>query len=41
MGAVLFGGGAGDCPEAEVGKNATDINANATEALVNARGIDT
>ena len=38
---VLFGRAAGDCPEAEVGKNVTDVNANATEALMNARGIDT
>ena len=38
---VLFGWAAGDCPEAEVVKNVTDVNANATEALMNARGIDT
>jgi hypothetical protein len=38
---VLFGRAAGDCPEAEVVKNVADVNANATEALVNARGIDT
>ena len=38
---VLVGWAAGDCPEAEVGKNVTDVNANATEALMNARGIDT
>ncbi len=30
-----------DCPEAEVVKNVTDVNANATEALMNARRIDT
>ena len=38
---VLFGGAAGACPEAEVVKNVADVNANATEALLNARGIDT
>ena len=38
---VVFGGGSGDCPEAEVVKNGTDVNANATEALINAREIDT
>ena len=38
---VLSGGAAGDCPEAEVVRNITDVNANATEALMNARGIDT
>jgi hypothetical protein len=38
---VLFGRSAGDCPEAEVVKNVTDVNANATEILMNARGIDT
>jgi hypothetical protein len=37
----VAGGGAGDCPDAEVGKSATEVNANATEALANARGIDT
>ena len=40
-GTVLFGRGAGDCPEADVGKSVTDVNANATEAVMNARGIDT
>jgi len=40
-GVVVLGGVAGDCPEADAGKNATDTNANATEALANARGIDT
>jgi hypothetical protein len=38
---VLFGGDAADCPEAEVAKNVTDVNASAAEALMNARGIDT
>jgi hypothetical protein len=38
---ALFGGGSGDCPEAEVVKNGTDVKANATEALINARDIDT
>jgi hypothetical protein len=38
---VLFGRAAGGCPEAEVVKNVADVNANATEALLNARGIDT
>jgi hypothetical protein len=38
---VLLGGESGDCPEAEVVKNVTDVNTNATEALMNARGIDT
>jgi hypothetical protein len=38
---MLFGRGAGDCPEAEVVKNVTDANANAAEALRNTRGIDT
>jgi hypothetical protein len=38
---VLLGGAAGDCPEAEVGKNATDVNAKAIEAVENAWGIDT
>jgi len=37
----LFGGAAGACPEAEVVKNVADVNANASEALMNARGIDT
>ena len=39
--AVLSGGAAGDCPEADVVRNVTDVNANASEALMNARGIDT
>ena len=39
--AALFGGAAGDCPEAEPVETATDISTNATEALMNARGIDT
>jgi hypothetical protein len=38
---VLFGRAAGGCPQAEVVKNVADVNANATEALLNARGIDT
>jgi len=38
---ALFGGGSEDCPEAEVVKNGTDVKANATEALINARDIDT
>jgi hypothetical protein len=38
---VLLGRESVDCPEAEVVKNVTDVNANATEALMNARGIDT
>ena len=38
---VLFGGVSEDCPEAEVVKNGIDVNANATEALINARDIDT
>jgi hypothetical protein len=38
---VLFGGAAGDCPEAEVVKKGTEANANATEVLMNARAIDT
>jgi hypothetical protein len=41
MGAALLGGGAGDCPEAEVAKNVADVNTNATEALMHARDIDT
>jgi len=41
MGAVLLAGVGGDCPEAEGAKNVADVNANATEALANARGIDT
>jgi len=39
--AVLFGGAAGDCAEAEAVETATDTSTNATEELMNARGIDT
>jgi hypothetical protein len=39
--ATVLGGGSEDCPEAEVVKNGTDVNANATETLINARDIDT
>ena len=39
--AALFGGAAGDCPEADAVKTVTDISANTAEALMNARGIDT
>jgi hypothetical protein len=38
---VLFGWAAGDCPEAEVVKIVTDVNANATEVLMHAPRIDT
>jgi hypothetical protein len=38
---VLFGRAIADCPEAEVVKNGTNVNANATEALMNAQSIDT
>jgi len=41
IGAVLFGGVAGDCPEAEAAKNVADVNANAIAVLVNARSVDT
>jgi hypothetical protein len=37
---VLLGRAAGDCPEAEAVRNGTDVSVNATEALMNARGID-
>ena len=37
---VLFGWVAGDCPKAEVVNNVTDVNANAIESLMYARGID-
>jgi len=39
--AVLAGWAGGDCPKAEVVKDGTDVNAKATEAVINARGIDT
>jgi hypothetical protein len=38
---VLIGWAAGDCPEAEVVKNVTDVNANAAETLMSATGLDT
>jgi hypothetical protein len=38
---VLIGWTAGDCPEAEVVKNVTDVNANAAETLMSAPGLDT
>jgi len=38
---ALFGRAAGDCPKAEGARNVADVNANASEALTNARGIDT
>jgi hypothetical protein len=40
-GAATDAGCAEVCPEAEVGKNVTDVNAEATAALMNARGTDT
>jgi hypothetical protein len=36
----MLGRGAGDCPEAEVVNNITDVNKNANESLMYARGID-
>src|SRR5688500_19035279 len=39
--AALSGGAAGDCPEAGVVKNRSDVNATAAEALTHARDIDT
>jgi hypothetical protein len=36
----VFGRGDGDCPEAEVVNNITDVNTNANESLIYARGID-
>jgi hypothetical protein len=38
---VLVGCAGGDCPKAEVVTDGTDVNAKATEAVINARGIDT
>jgi hypothetical protein len=37
----MSGGAGGDCPNAEAVRNIIDINVNATEALMNPRGLDT
>ena len=41
MATALFVTAVGDCPAADAVTNATDVNASATDAMKDGRGIDT